>query len=62
MGYQGFSQKLELAKQVARAKAPKRGQLSEAQKVHRKERAAARSEKLKMENLAQRALIESRRR
>jgi len=62
MGYQGFSQKMELAKKFAKAKTSKRGAMSEAEKAHRKELAKTRSEKLISENLAQRALIESRRR
>jgi lysophospholipid acyltransferase (LPLAT)-like uncharacterized protein len=61
MGYQGFSHKLELAKQFAKAKVSKAGPLSEAEKAHRKQLAKARDEKLTAENLAQRALVESRR-
>ena len=61
MGFQGFSPRLELAKKLARAKTSKSGPISDAEKAHRKQLVKAREEKLVAENLAQRALVESKR-
>ncbi|MDP9891242.1 hypothetical protein J2W32_000339 [Variovorax boronicumulans] len=60
MAYQGFSPKLELAKTFARAKVSS-VPMGDAEKARRKQLAQARADKLREENLAQRALIESRR-
>ncbi|MCR6477538.1 hypothetical protein VG_p51 [Variovorax phage VarioGold] len=60
MAYQGFSPKLELAKAFARAKVSS-APISEAEKVRRKQLAQARADRRLEENLAQRALVESRR-
>lgn len=61
MAYQGFSQRLELAKAFSKAKASPPASTSQAEKDHRKRLASARAEKRLAENLAQRALVESRR-
>ena len=61
MAYQGFSPKLELAKAFNRAKVVS-APITEAEKARRKQMARERADKLMTENLAQRALIESRRR
>jgi hypothetical protein len=62
MAYQGFSKKLELAKAITRARAPDRTPVSHAEKVRRKQAAKQRTDKLLAENLAQRALIQSKQR
>ena len=61
MAYQGFSPKLELAKAFERAKVSS-APVSEVEKTRRKQMAKVRADKLLQENLAQRALIEGRRR
>lgn len=60
VAFQGFSSQLHLAKKLASAKRSS-PVLSEEQKAHRKQLRLARDEKLRAENLAQRALIESKR-
>ena len=60
MAYQGFSLKLELAKAFNRAKV-RNAPVDEMEKARRKQMAKVRADKLLKENLAQRALIESRR-
>ncbi len=60
MGYQGFSPKLELAKAFSKAKV-KPKPLGEAEKARRRELNQRRQTERVAENLAQRALIESRR-
>ena len=62
MGYQGFSQKLELAKALSKAKASTPLALSDAEQARRKQLHKVRSDKRLAENLAQRALIEGKRR
>ena len=61
MGYQGFSQRLELAKKFVRAKTPDTAPVDQAEKARRKQLTKARAENLLAENLAQRALVQSRR-
>jgi hypothetical protein len=61
MAYQGFSQRLELAKVLSGAKRSAPPAASEAEKARRKQLAQARADKQLAENLAQRALIQSRR-
>ena len=62
MAFQGFSPKLQLAMNIAKAKGPAASPIDQAEKERRKQLANARNEKRMAENLAQRALIESRRR
>lgn len=61
MAFQGFSQRLELAKALAGAKRAAPMPATEADKARRKQLAQARADKILEENLAQRALVESRR-
>jgi hypothetical protein len=61
MAYQGFSPKLELAKLIAKAKASGTAPLSQVEKDRQKLVNQARLDKRRAENLAQRALIESKR-
>lgn len=57
-----FSPKVELAKAVRKATAKAAGPRSQEQKDRKKQLDRERADKLREENLAQRALIESRRR
>lgn len=65
MGYQSFSSKMELAKSIAKAKAKAKAAsplaVSQAQKERCQQVTQVRDAKRRAENLAQRALIESRR-
>lgn len=61
MAYQGFSQKMELAKAFAKAKSSGAAALSPEQKDQQKRNRRAHLDKLLAENLQQRALIESKR-
>ena len=61
MSYQGFSSKLHLAQALAKAKSAARTSGQPADKVHQKQLAAKRQEKLLAENMKQRALIETKR-
>lgn len=61
MGYQSFSSKMELAKSIAKAKAASPLAVSQAQKERCKQVTHVRDAKRRAENLAQRALIESKR-
>jgi hypothetical protein len=61
MGFQSFSQKMELAKAFAKAKAPTSAVVDQAEKERRKQVAKVRADRRVAENLAQRALVESRR-
>lgn len=61
MAYQGFSSKMELAKLITKAKAPRLAPLSQVDKDRQKALHQIRLDKRLAENLAQRALVESRR-
>lgn len=61
MGYQGFSPRMELAKVMAKAKASTAQPLDQAEKYRRKQLARVRADARLAENLAQRALVQSKR-
>ena len=62
MAYQSFSTKMRLAKAILKVKASNPLAASQVQKDHSKAVAQVRNAKRLEENLAQRALIESKRR
>jgi hypothetical protein len=61
MAYQGFSPKLRLAMDIAKAKGATALPIDHDEKARRKQVVKARAEKRLAENLAQRALVQIRR-
>lgn len=61
MGFQGFSQRMELAKVFSKVKSAKPADVTQAEKDRRKQVAQVRADARRAENLAQRDLIQRKR-